>query len=215
MTKPQDQKKENSRKRETEKRRNFLLETAVTAFMEKGYHQTGIRDIAKRAGVSLGNLYNHFRSKEAVLIEIARLEADELSGFEGILTSAASPIDRLQKFARSYLAYNCKSENVLLAIEITSEAIRNPNIAKIYSNNRDKMISTLADCLKEASAENEIASVRIPLVSAHFILTLIEAEGQRICFDNRSATPQDTDYIWEMLYYGIGGRDLRFPSSEN
>ena len=215
MTKSQDQKKENSRKHETEKRRNFLLETAVTAFMEKGYHQTGIRDIAKRAGVSLGNLYNHFRSKEAVLIEIARLEADELSDFEDILTSAASPIDRLKNFVGAYLSYTCKSENVLLAIEITSEAIRNPNIASIYSNNRDKMISTLANCLNEASAKKELASIRIPSVSAHYILTLIEAEGQRICFDKRSATDQDINNIWEMLYYGIGCRDLAPSSSEN
>ena len=44
-----------------------IVHAAVTCFLERGYHQTGVRDIAKQAEVSLGNLYIHFKGKEALL----------------------------------------------------------------------------------------------------------------------------------------------------
>lgn len=47
-------------------RRGRILEAAVMSFLENGYHQTGVRDIARRAGVSLGNLYNHFPGEHDV-----------------------------------------------------------------------------------------------------------------------------------------------------
>ena len=65
---------ETKRSKAVARRREQILEAAVTCFIENGYHQTGVRDIARRAGISLGNLYNHFPGKHDVLAEIAALE---------------------------------------------------------------------------------------------------------------------------------------------
>ncbi|OIO07271.1 MAG: hypothetical protein AUJ52_10555 [Elusimicrobia bacterium CG1_02_63_36] len=54
-----------------------ILDTARALFCKRGFHGTSIRDIAKEAGVSLGNLYNHYAGKEelfAALLE--RYEAE-------------------------------------------------------------------------------------------------------------------------------------------
>jgi len=50
-----------------ELRRKELVERCTKVFMEKGYHRTSIRDIAKAASFSMGNLYNYIRTKEDVL----------------------------------------------------------------------------------------------------------------------------------------------------
>ncbi len=46
---------------------------AVELFMEQGYHATSMRQIAERAGLALGGIYNHFSSKdeifEAIIID--------------------------------------------------------------------------------------------------------------------------------------------------
>lgn len=60
-------------------RRARIVEAALACFVEKGFHQTGMREIAATAGVSLGNLYNHFPGKEALIALIASLEAEELA----------------------------------------------------------------------------------------------------------------------------------------
>jgi AcrR family transcriptional regulator len=57
--------------------RDALLTEASRLFCQKGFHGTSTRDIAEAAGVSLGNIYNHFKSKEEIFAALlARYEAD-------------------------------------------------------------------------------------------------------------------------------------------
>jgi AcrR family transcriptional regulator len=41
-------------------------DAAVQLFMEQGYHATSMRQIAVRAGLALGGIYNHFSSKDEI-----------------------------------------------------------------------------------------------------------------------------------------------------
>jgi AcrR family transcriptional regulator len=45
----------------------LILETALEMFRERGYEQTTMRAIAQKAGVSLGNAYYYFSSKEFLI----------------------------------------------------------------------------------------------------------------------------------------------------
>src|SRR6186713_3010023 len=47
--------------------RALILDTALEMFRERGYEQTTMRAIAQKAGVSLGNAYYYFRSKEFLI----------------------------------------------------------------------------------------------------------------------------------------------------
>jgi AcrR family transcriptional regulator len=53
--------------------RVVVEEAAIQLFMEQGYHATSMRQIARRAGLALGGIYNHFSSKdelfEAIIID--------------------------------------------------------------------------------------------------------------------------------------------------
>ncbi len=59
-----------SRLEKSAKRRQMIVETAAGLFIEKGFHQTGMRDIAGKAGISLSNLYNHFKGKNETSAEL-------------------------------------------------------------------------------------------------------------------------------------------------
>jgi len=50
-----------------EQTRALILETALEIFRERGYEETTMRALAERAGVSLGNAYHYFRSKEQLI----------------------------------------------------------------------------------------------------------------------------------------------------
>jgi AcrR family transcriptional regulator len=45
----------------------LILETALQMFRERGYEETTMRAIAEKAGVSLGNAYYYFHSKEHLI----------------------------------------------------------------------------------------------------------------------------------------------------
>jgi AcrR family transcriptional regulator len=50
-----------------ERTRELILGTALELFRERGYEETTMRAIAQQAGVSLGNAYYYFRSKEHLI----------------------------------------------------------------------------------------------------------------------------------------------------
>lgn len=50
-----------------QKRRDQMINGAVRLFIEKGFHRTTTREIARAAGFSIGTLYEYIRTKEDVL----------------------------------------------------------------------------------------------------------------------------------------------------
>ncbi len=53
-----------------ERTRAEIIQAAHELFVRQGYHGTSMRQIAKKAGIALGGVYNHFDSKEDVFREV-------------------------------------------------------------------------------------------------------------------------------------------------
>ncbi|HET7578777.1 MAG TPA: TetR/AcrR family transcriptional regulator [Bacillales bacterium] len=47
-----------------------IIEASIKLFAKKGYHATSMQEIADESGVSKGSVYNHFDSKENLLLSI-------------------------------------------------------------------------------------------------------------------------------------------------
>lgn len=58
---------------------NIILEAALLLFAEHGYNTTSMESIAKQAGVSKGNLYNYFKSKENLLESVFQQGINQFS----------------------------------------------------------------------------------------------------------------------------------------
>ena len=52
------------------RRRRQLLDVALRVFAARGYHATSMNDLAETAGVTKPVLYQHFRSKRALYLEL-------------------------------------------------------------------------------------------------------------------------------------------------
>lgn len=82
-------------------RRAALVQAAVDVFAEKGYHASRVSDVAKRAGLSQGSVYNYVSSKEDLLYMVTE---DHLRGYERIvlaaLAEATTPDERLNALLR-------------------------------------------------------------------------------------------------------------------
>jgi len=80
-----------------EQRRRQLLKAAHRLFMKKGYRETTTEQIARRAGLTKGALYFHFRNKEDILFELVRmLHYEILQAFAALPRGKASPVDTLR-----------------------------------------------------------------------------------------------------------------------
>lgn len=55
-----------------------ILEAALAAFTEQGYHGASVRDIARRVGVTVPTLYYHHGSKQGLLLALLRASMGDL-----------------------------------------------------------------------------------------------------------------------------------------
>jgi AcrR family transcriptional regulator len=161
------------------RRKDAILAAAVSCIIENGYHQTGVRDIAKKADVSLGNLYNYFSGKADVLAEIARIERAELEPFLNILEKDAPALELLEEFVPAYTRYLAKPETIILALEITLEAIREIEIADLFTESRNTLIAAIAAVLECGATEGCMRQMRSYSETAHLVLEIMEGTAFR------------------------------------
>ncbi|MDO4556920.1 MAG: helix-turn-helix domain-containing protein [Lachnospiraceae bacterium] len=58
----------------------IILQSAEELFAKKGYRNTTIADIAKNAGISVGNIYRYYKGKEQILEDVLPVQfVEELS----------------------------------------------------------------------------------------------------------------------------------------
>ena len=95
-----------------------LIEAAIDAFAERGYHATTTRDIATRVGLSPAALYVHFPSKQALLTQISVLgheAAVEL--VERSMDGVPDPVARLRAVIGAFAAWHAEHHLVAQVVQ--------------------------------------------------------------------------------------------------
>lgn len=85
----------------------MVFGAALEAFAERGFHGATMRDIARRAGIVLSNVYHYSQSKSDLLVEVLKkANYDHLTATEWALAAAgADPAERLPTAVRAYVGY--------------------------------------------------------------------------------------------------------------
>lgn len=97
-----------------EERKLQIIRTACRLFAQKGYHNTTMPDIAREIGMSVGNLYNYFESKEElakeVMLTVSRLVAERLRSIneENIRTE-----EKIRKLVRSFFEISLQEPELI------------------------------------------------------------------------------------------------------
>ncbi|MFG2227835.1 TetR family transcriptional regulator [Streptomyces sp. NPDC048644] len=88
----------------SEQTRALILETAMRLFQERGYDRTTMRAIAQEAGVSVGNAYYYFASKEHLIQGFYdRIAKEHAAAVEGVLARETDLSGRLSGVLLAWL----------------------------------------------------------------------------------------------------------------
>lgn len=156
-----------------------ILQAALQCFLVKGFHQTSMRDIAQAAGVSLGNLYNHFPGKEAIILAVAVAESEELAPLMQQLVSADGERAQVLVFLQDFHALCRQPEWAMLAVEVLAESARNAAVAEAFAENRRRLQQALADALQRVAQRERRRPVLAPAMQARVLLDAIESDALR------------------------------------
>lgn len=112
---------------------DLILETAKALFIQGGYAEMTMRQVAERVGMSLSNLQHYFPSREALLqalLEDVRKSYDP--GYAEVTAGLSDPRDRLVAVARYLIADAKKAETERLFVEIWSLAARDEMVRGLF-----------------------------------------------------------------------------------
>lgn len=126
-------------------RRKQVMDAARCLFLTRGFHATGIAQIAKNSGVHVVQIYRDFGSKEGIVAAIAEDEVKASMEAAALAASGASGIEGFRRWLRAHLERQCTPD---LFLEIIAEAARNPRIAavlqEIAARSRPALIEAFA-----------------------------------------------------------------------
>lgn len=187
-------------------RRHLIVGAAIECFIKNGIHQTGIREIAEHAGVSLGNLYNHFSGKDALIAEIAVLDGLGIERFTKALDGAENSLVAIRKFVDGYLDYVSQTENAVLTIDLIAEALRNPTVAKHFDSNRSKLIDTLSATIERGISAGDIRDQLNVDETIKLLLDAIEGLGLRVGLKGSKPSANARHTLQEMIFRMLSSR---------
>jgi len=101
-----------------------MIEAAIDAFADRGYHATTTRDIATRVGLSPAALYVHFPSKQALLAQISLLGHEAaVQLVDNSMTGIDDPLGRLQAVIHAFAAWHAEHHLVARVVQAELSAL--------------------------------------------------------------------------------------------
>jgi AcrR family transcriptional regulator len=162
-----------------EQKRAELAQVAFDLFLDRGFHRTGVREIAAAAGLSVGAVFTYFNDKEEILAyiffeQLGRVEKELLQTLQSVIGggngSGKHPETVFDVVFTQFLrAVDALSRFILLAYQETkslNDAARNALIAR-----ERRVHGLLADAIRYGAERGRFASNDIDL-KAHNIMVL-------------------------------------------
>ncbi|GAA4055344.1 MULTISPECIES: TetR/AcrR family transcriptional regulator [Actinomadura] len=97
--------------------RERILCAAREVFEERGFLDTRVAHIARRANVAYGSFYTYFPSKEAVFLEVADRLFQDMTQHDLVPSTGPSPAARVRRANRSYYEAYRRNARMMAIIE--------------------------------------------------------------------------------------------------
>jgi AcrR family transcriptional regulator len=134
-----------------------LLEAALEAFAERGFHGTGTRDIATAAGMSPAAVYVHYRSKEELLFALSLAGHQEA---ESLVVAAAGwdadPTSRLRRAMCDFTTWHARNHVTARVVQFEMAALA-PEHARDVAVIRRRIEQLVADLIDDGRAAGQFA----------------------------------------------------------
>jgi AcrR family transcriptional regulator len=132
-----------------ERRRAQLTRAAITCFSERGYHPTTIRDVAERADVSIGLIYQYVGDKEDLLFMALQEVLDTYKrriplALEGI----TDPLQRFWAAVQAYARVNGSTVDATVLAYRETKSLRKDRRNAIMQMERDTN-ELIAACVRD------------------------------------------------------------------
>lgn len=152
-----------------------IICSARAAFAQKGFDGASMQDLARNAGMSVGNFYRYFPSKSAIVEALIAQDMAEMEQDFAAILEQPDPMTALrQTIAARVNDTNCDGSSELWA-EITATARRKPEIGEAASRMEDGIVGHLTAVFARATGITAIEARARWTAHAHLIVMMVKA----------------------------------------
>lgn len=181
-----------------EKRKNIAKSTCGL-FIEKGFVNISISEIAKVAGVGKGTIYEYFNNKEDIIFELMIcLQEDYDPKLQENLKQAKTAKEKIIHLFDIYL-----SDDVITTTqrkiykEFLAVCLNNPTkeITKFHRDIKEKYALVVKEIFEDAIQNNQLKSISLKFITSIFATV----EGLFILEDSKVQILEYIDNLFEVL----------------
>lgn len=172
------------------KKKQRILDAAISVFIEKGFEETSMREIASAAGLTTGAIYHHFKNKDELFYHAVKeamyfaqklSEKDESSN----LKSTENMLNEISNKVRERMSK--ADEQRLLVLLIGYVVSKGGTLREVLKNDYDEIISKVADMyfyafgIENESCKKNLASILVAAidgVAMQYSLGVLKQEDQ-------------------------------------
>ncbi len=106
------------------RRRKEIFDASVHLFLEKGFNETSMREIAVAAGIGKSTLYDYYKSKDEILVSYFANEIVVITARAKEIIQGDSTIsEKLRKIMQMHLGYLVDSKQIFLKLSLEAQRL--------------------------------------------------------------------------------------------
>lgn len=118
-------------------RRQQVLEAAAECFRRRGFHAASMAEIAKKAGMSTGHIYNLFENKNDIIAAIVEQDCEEVLARIAEFKQEGDLLPKLLAATEQAIDEHSEVSEAALQLEVLAEASRNPKLAAVVHRSEE------------------------------------------------------------------------------
>ena len=185
---------------EQQRRRKEIIDASLHLFLERGFNETSMREIANAAGVGKSTLYDYFQSKEEILISYAGGEIQKITeGAREIIGHELGVKQKISNIMQMHLKYLVANKNAFLILSFEAQRLSQESQQRIQTA-RHSYQDMLRKLIEEGIQQRELRPTD-PLLAARSILSLLSI----VVYTTRpTGTPEEMlEEALAILFQGI------------
>ncbi|MEV6279133.1 TetR/AcrR family transcriptional regulator [Nocardia sp. NPDC051832] len=187
--------------------RSTVQTAAVRVFARHGYAASAIRDIAVEAGVSIGTIYRHYPTKDALYADLLDQALNGLLALTEELSGPGSPAEIIQQFTARYLsgltADDGAAEFMIVVNQGVTAGIPAASTARLHDAHR-VMWRAFEDLIRRGRAAGEFGHGDPAQLTTCYFAMLGGLTSIRVALGAEFAAP-DVDVVLKLLTEGRAG----------
>jgi len=155
-------------------KRQTIIQAAIEVFGKKSFRDSSISEIARRASVAEGTIYQYFKNKEDLFFSIPLAQTREFSGELDLhLQGIVGAFNKIKKFIWSYLYFFKMNPEYGRILMLEMRVNRSFVKTKTYSFLR-RSTSEILEIIKQGQEEGVIRMDANPYVIRQLTLGILE-----------------------------------------